>query len=173
MLRKNALAAGAIGVLAAIIAAPALAQKDGGTLKIQHRDNPSSLSIHEESTVSVQIAAMPIFNNLVLFDQQKPLQSMDTIVPDLAKSWEWDATKTKLTFKLHEGVKWHDGKPFTAADVKCTFDLLLGKAKDRLRKNPRAIWYRNVKDVTVNGDHEATFVLEKPQASILMMLASG
>ncbi|MGE0697694.1 MAG: ABC transporter substrate-binding protein [Hyphomicrobiaceae bacterium] len=81
---------------------------------------------------------------------------METIVPDLAQSWSWDDSKSKLTFKLQQGVKWHDGKPFTSADVKCTFDLLLNKAKDRLRKNPRAIWYQNVKDVTVNGDHEAT-----------------
>ena len=72
-------------------------------------------------------------------------------MPDLAKSWAWDATKTKLTFKLHEGVKWHDGKPFTSADVKCTFDMLIGKSKERLRKNPRAVWYHNLKDVTVNG----------------------
>ncbi|MEZ5816841.1 MAG: ABC transporter substrate-binding protein [Hyphomicrobiaceae bacterium] len=154
-------------------AGSASAQKNGGTLKIQHRDNPASLSILEESTVSVQMPAMAIFNNLVLFDQQKPLQSMETIVPELAASWAWDASKTKLTFKLREGVKFHDGKPFTSADVKCTFDLLLGKSKDRLRKNPRAIWYRNVKEVTVNGPTEATFVLGKPQPAILMMLASG
>jgi ABC-type transport system substrate-binding protein len=38
---------------------------------------------------------------------------------------------------LRQGVKWHDGKPFTAADVKCTWDLLLGKANDKLRVNPR------------------------------------
>ncbi len=173
MLRTMALAVGAIGMLAAATAIPALAQKSGGTLRVQHRDNPSSLSIHEESTVSVQMAAMAVFNNLVLFDQGKPLQSMDTIVPDLGQSWSWDAAKTKLTFKLQPGVKWHDDKPFTSADVKCTFEMLLGKGKERLRKNPRAIWYRNVKDITVNGDLEVSFELEKPQPSLLMMLATG
>jgi len=168
-----------VSTLAAAVAAllavtgVAEAQKSGGTLKIQHRDNPASLSILEESTVSVQMPAMPIFNNLVLFDQHKPLQSMETIVPELAKSWSWDESKTKLTFKLEEGVKWHDGKPFSSADVKCTFDLLLGKSKDRLRKNPRAIWYRNLKEVTVNGPNEATFVVEKPQPALMIMLASG
>ena len=172
-MRTSATLAAAMSCLLVAAAGPALAQKSGGTLRVQHRDNPSSLSIHEESSVSIQQPAMPIFNNLVLFDQQKPLSTMETIVPDLAQSWAWDDSKTKLTFKLHQGVKWHDGKPFTSADVKCTMDLLTGKAKDRLRKNPRAIWYRNVKDVTVNGDHEATIVLEKPQPSILMMLASG
>ena len=173
MYRTFALAVAIASLLTAGAIAPAFAQKSGGTLRVQHRDNPSSLSIHEESSVSIQQPAMPIFNNLVLFDQQKPLQSMETIVPELGKSWAWDDTGTKLTFKLQEGVTWHDGKPFTSADVKCTFDLLLGKGKDRLRKNPRAIWYRNVKDVVTNGDLEVTLVMEKPQPSILMMLASG
>jgi len=173
MSRSPTLAVALAGVLSFCSIGPAIAQKDGGTLRVQHRDNPASASIHEESTVSVQQPFMAIFNNLMLFDQQKPLQSMETIVPELAESWGWDDSKTKLTFKLRQGVKWHDGKPFTSADVKCTFDMLLGKSKERLRKHPRAIWYRNVKDLTVNGDHEATLVLEKPQPSILMMLATG
>ena len=55
---------------------------------------------------------------------------MDNIVPDLAESWSWSEDGKELTFKLRQGVKWHDGKPFTAADVKCTLDLLQGKAKE-------------------------------------------
>ena len=45
------------------------------------------------------------------------------------------------------GVKWHDGKPFTAADVKCTWDMLTGKSQEKLRLNPRKAWYRNLEDV--------------------------
>jgi peptide/nickel transport system substrate-binding protein len=152
---------------------PAIAQKSGGTLKMIHRDNAPSGSIHEEATNSTVEPFMGVFNNLVVFDQTKPINSAETIVPDLATSWEWDGTNTKLSFKLREGVKWHDGKPFTSADVKCTFDLILGKAKDRWRKNPRAVWYHNLKDVTVNGPTEATFVLGNPQPGFLSLLASG
>ncbi len=152
---------------------PAVAQKQGGTLRIYHRDNPPSASIHEEATVSTVLPFMAIFNNLVLYDQQKELTGVDTIRPDLAESWAWDATNTRLTFKLRQGVKWHDGKPFTSADVKCTIDKLLGKDKDAFRKNPRAIWYQNVKDVELKGEHEATFVLGRPQPAILSMLAAG
>src|SRR5687767_6925304 len=84
-------------------AEPAAAQKQGGTLRIYHRDNPPSASLHEESTISAIQPFMALFNNLVLFDQAKPLNSLETIVPDLASSWSWDESKTKLTFKLREG----------------------------------------------------------------------
>src|SRR5436853_7931100 len=97
-----------------LAATPAVAQKQGGTLRVYHRDNLPSGSIHEEATISTVQPFMGVFNNLVLFDQQKPLNTPETIIPDLADSWAWDATKTKLTFKLHPDVKWHDGKPFTA-----------------------------------------------------------
>lgn len=169
--------AAALAVFAVITAGglgPVAAQKSGGILRVPHRDNPPSASLHEEATISVTIPYMSIYNNLVMFDQSKPHESMETIVPDLAESWSWDDTKTKLTFKLRQGVKWHDGKPFTANDVKCTWSLLNGKIKnDDFRKNPRAIWYFNLDDVVVNGDHEATFVLKEPQPAFPMLLASG
>ena len=122
----------------------AAAQKQGGTLRIYHRDNPPSASVHEESTVSVTLPFMAVFNNLVLFDQGKPLNSAETIVPDLATGWSWDAGRTKLTFKLREGVKWHDGKPFTAKDVQCTWNALIGKDQEAFNRNPRKVWYSNL-----------------------------
>jgi peptide/nickel transport system substrate-binding protein len=162
-------------VLAANVAvAPALAQKVGGTLRIYHRDNLPSGSIHEEATISTVQPFMAVFNNLVLFDQGKSTNSPETIVPDLAESWAWDPTGTKLTFKLRQGVKWHDGRPFTAKDVQCTFNKLTGKdTEDDFRRNPRAVWWQNLKEVAVNGDHEATLILSRPQPSVLSMVASG
>ena len=158
----------------AILAAqPALAQKKGGTLKYYHRDNPPTTSIHEEATISTVNPFMAVFNNLVLFDQSKPREGLDTIVPDLAESWNWSEDGKRITFKLRQGVKWHDGKPFTSKDVGCTFDLLLGKAKDGLRLNPRQVWYQNVENVRLDGDFEVTLELKEPQPSLLAMLASG
>src|SRR5262252_6147392 len=147
--------------------------KHGGILKIYHRDSPPSASILEEATYSTVIPFMGIFNNLVLYKQDVPQNSFQTIVPDLAVSWSWSEDKTTLTFKLRQGVKWHDGKPFTANDVKCTFDLLMGKSKDSLRKNPRQDWYKNVTEVKVNGDDEVAFHLRRPQSALLALLASG
>ena len=97
---------------------------------------------------------MGLFNNLVIYDQHKPQNSMGDIVPELATSWAWDSAGTALSFKLREGVIWHDGKPFTAKDVKCTFDLLQDKAQDKFRKNPRRDLFNNISDVTTNGDFD-------------------
>src|SRR3954469_22655506 len=87
----------------------ALAQKAGGVLKVTHRDSPASMSIHEEGTYSVIAPMMGVFNNLVLYDQQMPQNSLATIRPELATEWAWDEDGTALTFKLRQGVKWHDG----------------------------------------------------------------
>ena len=161
-------------LLAVLVAGtPAAAQKQSGTLKYYHRDNPPTTSIHEEATVSTVNPFMAVFNNLVLFDQGKPVNSLETIVPDLAESWTWSADRKRLTFKLRQGIKWHDGKSFTSKDVGCTFDLLLGKAKEGLRLNPRQVWYHNVMNVRLDGDFEVTFELKELQPSFLALLASG
>ena len=57
-----------------------------------------------------------------------------------ATGWAWNEEGTELTFPLRQGIKWHDGKPFTAADVKCTIDLLQGTGSEKLRINPRKTW---------------------------------
>jgi peptide/nickel transport system substrate-binding protein len=113
----------------------AWAQKQGGVLRITHRDSPASMSIHEEGTISVVLPMMGVFNNLVMFDQHARQNSLDGIVPDLAESWKWSEDGKTLTFALRSGVKWHDGKPFTAADVKCTWDLLAGTAPENFKVN--------------------------------------
>ena len=161
-------------VALAIAAAPALAQKSGGTLKMYFQDSPPSASIHEEATTSTVVPFMGLYNNLVLFDQQIPQNSLKTIRPDLAESWAWSADGKQLTFKLVGNAKWHDGKPFTSADVKCTWDMLTGRSETlKLRKNPRSSWYWNLEKVTTNGPAEVTFHLGQPQPSLLVLLASG
>jgi len=106
---------------------PSFAQKQGGILKSYSIDSPASMSIHEEVTVFSLRPVMGVFNNLVIYDQHVKQNSMQSIVPELAKSWAWDEDGTRLTLKLHEGVKWHDGKPFTASDVKMHLGFAAGQ----------------------------------------------
>ena len=86
--------------------------------------------------------------------------SLSTHEPDLATGRFWSDDGTQLTFPLRDGVKWRDVRPFTASDVKCTWDLLSGNSSEKLRLNPRKSWYRNLTEVTTNGDYQVTFHLE-------------
>src|ERR1700730_7004903 len=167
-----------IGAVIALLAvfgmsSDAIAQKPGGVLRVYHRESPASMSIHEEGTNSTEIPMMGVFNNLVVYDQHIAQNSLKTIRPELADSWSWSEDGNRLTFKLHPGVKWHDGKPFTAADVRCTWDLLSGRGQERFRANPRRSWWNNVTEIEVNGDLEATFVLKRPQPALVTLIASG
>ena len=84
------------------------------SLRVAHFDSPASMSLLEELTTAAIRPMMGVFNNLVVYDQHVPQNSMKSIVPDLATSWSWNEEGTELTFPLRQGVKWHDGKPFTA-----------------------------------------------------------
>src|SRR6266478_1164842 len=162
------------GLLAGLLLCePAQAEKSGGVLRIPLGTSPASMSIHEESTIATLGPMMGVFNNLVMFDQHVPQNSLNSIVPDLASSWSWSEDGKELTFKLRPGIKWHDGKPFTAKDVKCTWDLVSGTAAEKFRINPRKAWYRNLEEVTFNGDQEVTFRLKRPQTSFIALIASG
>src|SRR3954452_2300700 len=157
----QALAAAVVSLLVISGLAQA-AEKQGGIFRVYHRDSPGSASIHEEATYSTNVPFMPVFNNLVLYKQDVAQNSIDSIVPELAESWSWSDDKKALIFKLRQGVKWHDGKPFTSADVKCTFDMLQGKSQNKFRKNPRKDWYFNLEEVTADNPTQATFHLKRP-----------
>src|SRR6266581_1063787 len=94
-----------IGIVAAALftatlgAAPVAAQKAGGILRLPGITSPASMSIHEESTIATLGPMMGVFNNLVMFDQHVPQNSLDKIVPDLAASWAWSEDAKELTFK--------------------------------------------------------------------------
>ena len=119
-----------MAALVGVAAEPASAQKAGGILEMYTPDSPASMSILEETTMFAQGPMMGVFNNLVMFDQHVKQNSLDSIVPDLAMGWSWNEDGTDLTLPLREGVSWHDRKPFTAQDVRCTYDLLTGKSTD-------------------------------------------
>jgi peptide/nickel transport system substrate-binding protein len=173
------LALGLVILLAALAggAPPAESQmpKRGGILNSLVIEDPPGLLIHESATVSNVWPMMPCYSNLVLFDPLKPLESLDTVIPELAERWSWQDTYRNLVFFLRKNVKWHDGQPFTARDVKYTFDVVR-EAKDaptRLRLSARKDWYANVEAIEAPDVHTVVFRLKRPQPSLLLMLASG
>jgi len=172
-LKLQAAAAASVVLIAMSAGGTAFAQKQGGILRMYSPDSPASMSILEEATVFAEGPMMGVFNNLVMFDQNVPQSGLGSIVPDLATGWSWNEEGTALTLPLRQGVKWHDGRPFTAGDVQCTWDLLSSKSADKLRVNPRKSWYRNLEQVTTKGDYEVTFHLKRPQPAFVALLASG
>jgi peptide/nickel transport system substrate-binding protein len=163
----------AVLVVLGLSLAPAGAQKRGGILTMPVIDSPPSPSIQEEATVTVVASFMSLYNNLIIYDQHERQNSDATLRPELATKWAWSADNKDLTFTLRQGVKWHDGKPFTSADVKCTFDMVSGLAPGKIRKSPRKEWFANLSEITTNGDHEVTFHMKRPQPSFVAMMASG
>src|SRR5215475_3684981 len=146
----RALASGGLLIASMGLVNDTQAQRAGGVWKISSPDSPASMSPLEETTVYAVGPMMGVFNNLVLFDQHVKQNSLQSIVPDLATKWAWSEDGTRLTFQLRQGVKWHDGQPFTAKDVVCTYDLLLEKAPEKLRVNPRSSLFKNLDHITTN-----------------------
>src|ERR1700674_1414921 len=97
------LAVAALVLIAFLAAGTAFAQKPGGVLQVAHRDSPASMSTLEEVTISTVAPMMAVFNNLVMFDQHVPQNTLQSIVPELATSWSWNEDDTALTFRLREG----------------------------------------------------------------------
>jgi peptide/nickel transport system substrate-binding protein len=111
--------------LALGLSMPARAQDDkprrGGVLNWFDYGDPGRLDIHAESPLVVQQATAGIYSGLLHYEPDDPTK----IVGDLAERWTASPDGKTYTFHLRRNVKWHDGAPFTAADVKATFDRLL------------------------------------------------
>ncbi|MGZ5739267.1 MAG: hypothetical protein ACXWIS_25575, partial [Burkholderiales bacterium] len=76
-------------IVLASFAASSFAQKSGGTLRVPLRENPSSASLHEESSITAISPFMAVFNNLVIYDQHEEMARAESMRPDLATEWSW------------------------------------------------------------------------------------
>ena len=93
----------------------------GGILNWFDYGDPARLDVHAESPLVVQQATAGVYSGLLHKDPDDPTK----IAPDLAERYTASADGRTYTFHLRKGVKWHDGQPFTATDVKATFDRVL------------------------------------------------
>jgi peptide/nickel transport system substrate-binding protein len=164
-----------LGTLGGVIPAGGQTPKRGGVLNAMLAEDPPGFSIHESATISGVWPVMPCYSNLVLFDPFKAVEAAETVIPELAERWSWQDNYRNLVFFLRRNVRWHDGRPFTARDVKHTFDVVREApgVPGRLRLSPRKEWYANVEAIEAPESHTVIFRLKRPQPSLLLMLASG
>lgn len=147
---------------------PAAAQtpKPGGILNFAVTAEPPNYDCHASQTFALLHPVSPFFSYLVRYDSSQG----GKITGDLAKSWTISDDSLVYTFKLHGGVKFHDGSPLTSTDVKATFERIKSPPQGviSLRKS-------TMEDITsIDTPDAATvvFTIKNTNASFLDNLAS-
>ena len=107
--------------------------------------------------------------NLLLFNGLTAHDGNDQIVPGLAETWDYDEQTYTYTFHLREGVKWHDGEPFTADDVKFTIEAIM----DPENGSENAPNYEDVEEITVIDAQTVAFRLAEPNVAFLEYMTMG
>lgn len=159
------LAAGAAalpwGVVGAAAQSTAAQPKSGGTLIMVVQPEPPTLSSYDNTSGPIGQVATKVYDGLLEYDfDLNPL-------PGLAKSWEISPDFTTITFKLEEGAKFHDGKPFTSADVQFSIMEVLKKIHPRGPTN-----FQEVQAVDTPDAHTAVFRLGRPAPYMMKALSA-
>ncbi len=97
---------------------------------------------------------------------------LTTIVPNVAKGWEWNEDFTQLTFFLREGHKWSDGSPFTAEDIKFWYDNLATDSNVREKPKDYVLVGGEEMDVVVVNPTTIQFNLPSPKPGLLSHFAN-
>jgi peptide/nickel transport system substrate-binding protein len=119
--------AGAASASLTPVAAATGSPQRGGTLVVAVTADPGQFNSGISTAGGTHAVADNLYNGLVFLDEQLNPQ------PDLAESWTVSPDGKTYTFALRQGVKWHDGQPFSSADVKFTFEEILLKYHARTK----------------------------------------
>jgi len=138
----------------------------GGTLT-SAINTPSSFDGHRKVSYG-PCATLPVFNQLVMFDLAYKDTVPETIVGDLAESWQTSPDGTEITFNLHKGVKWHDGVPFTADDVVYSLDKM-----NDINRSAIADFFPAYESTEKVDDNTVKVHLKYASAGFMISLAQG
>jgi peptide/nickel transport system substrate-binding protein len=145
------------GALQAQTATP----KTGGLLKISHSTRIAQLNVLQLSGPSEYLAVDMIYSGLTRLDPNMTPQ------PELALSWTAAPDAKAFTFRLRPGVTFHDGSPFTAADVVATFKAIL----DPATKSPARSVLDMIADIAAVDPGTVLFTLNVPYADFPVSVA--
>lgn len=153
---------GLIGAaMTACIPAMSAAQQSGGTLIMLVQPEPPSLASYMSTSQPIGQVATKVYDGLLEYDSNTDPQ------PALAESWEVSEDGLSITFNLRQNVTWHDGEPFTSADVEFTFMDVLKEYHPRGNNN-----LRKLDAVDTPDPHTAIFRLSGPAPYIMRILSS-
>lgn len=150
--------------------APEPNPKHGGVLRYGVLNAPAHFDVHQSGTVSNMGTQGCMYDNLI---RRNPLDSGQTIIPDLAHSWEISPDGKTYTFFLRKGVTFHDGADLTAEDVQATYQRII--QPPRGFSSPRTPLFATVSDINVRDSHTIEFKLSEPRPQNFMLgaFASG
>ncbi len=137
----------------------------GGVLRVAIAGDPPSLDMHQETTFKVKIPMSNVYNTLIIYDPH----GFPTIIGDLAKSWESSADGKTWTFRLHQGVKFHDGSDLTSADVKASWEKIIKPPKGTI--STKKSYYGMIEKIEAPDRYTVVYHLNYASASFLGMLA--
>jgi len=132
----------------------------GGTAVVAVSGDPGHLNPAISTAGPLHAVAGSLYNGLVALDRE------GTPRADLARSWELAPDGRTVTFHLARGVRWHDGEPFTSADVKFSFE----EALFRFHARARAGLAPAVKAIETPDANTVVFRLHRPHPALLRQL---
>jgi len=154
-----------VGAMPGAVDAAETARRGGILLAVIGAD-PPSLDPHQESTfANIQLVA-PLYSLLLQIDPY----NYPKIIGDVATEWKISPDGLTYTFKIRSGIRFHDGSPLTAADVKATYDKIVAPPAGVSSVRKEA--YTAVDRIEAPDPGTVIFKLKFPSASLLGNLAS-
>ena len=144
--------------------APEPNPRRGGVLRYGVLNAPAHFDVHQSGTMSNMNTQGCMYDNLI---RRNPLDSGQTIIPDLAHSWEISPDGRTYTFFLRKGVTFHDGADLTAEDVKATYQRII--RPPRGFSSPRTPLFATVSEINVRDSHTVEFRLSEPRPQNFML----
>jgi len=140
-------------------------RRGGVLLAVIGADAPT-LDPHQEGTFATLQVVAPLYSTLLQIDPY----SYPKIIGDVATEWNISPDGLTYTFKLRQGIRFHDGSPLTASDVKASYDKIVSPPAGV--RSIRKTAYTTVSGIEAPDPGTVVFKLKFPSASLLDNLAS-
>lgn len=167
---RSSVAAAAVAAACLVLAGgtgSAETPKKGGTLNFAVVAEPPTTDCHATTTFAMVHPVAPQYSTLLQF--VGPMDKLK-IVGDLAESWEVTPDGLTYTFKLHKGVKFHDGSDFTSEDIKATYERIKDPAPGVI--SARKAQHQDIQSIETPDPHTVVFKLSKVNMSMALHFAS-